>query len=87
MDYTFGTSGCWDKCGEKGGLCESVCGDNGYCCSSGKTDLNGDCPTEGVNFMPLDDEHKCITIKSMFSFHNILPNALNMLLTYKLYYP
>ena len=32
---------CWKGCGEEGGLCEAVCGSNGYCC---RKDYN-DCPS------------------------------------------
>ena len=58
---------CWYVCGEKGGSC-SVCqlyGENGYCCSQTRFNLNGDCPTEAVNAMisSSDSEiemHQCV---------------------------
>ena len=29
---------------QKGGSCDSFCGENGFCCSKNEPDLNGDCP-------------------------------------------
>jgi len=31
---------CWNGCGKKGGLCEKVCGSNGYCCRKGHNDCS-----------------------------------------------
>ena len=58
---------CWYVCGEKGGSC-SECqlnGDDGYCCSQTKLDLNGDCPNEAVNAMisssdSVIEKHRCV---------------------------
>ena len=41
---------CWTPCGKVGGLCESVCGSNGFCCINSLTaDNNGDCPVAAIN--------------------------------------
>ena len=34
---------CQETC-LNGGKCEEICGDSGYCCSSGKNASVGDCP-------------------------------------------
>ena len=68
LDYEWSVKrdeDCWYVCGEKGGSC-SACklnGDDGYCCSQTRLDLNGDCPTEAVNAIisSSDSEmHQCV---------------------------
>ena len=60
----YDSKGCYSKCGSKGGLCPSVCGENGYCCS-GKNHVfgngpvkNGDCPQQAIDIMH-HDGHSC----------------------------
>merc|ERR1719309_531768 len=48
------TDSCWGKCGNKGGLCEDVCGSNGYCCRKGYDD----CPSEAGGVSP--SGHSCV---------------------------
>ena len=51
---------CWDECGKKGGSCDRC---KGYCCSATRTDKNGDCPAEAVNYLAQNynqDHHQCI---------------------------
>ena len=53
---------CWASCNSKGGSCTS-CGDDGYCCSGTKSDLNGNCPTDAVNAVTSSgstDMHQCV---------------------------
>ena len=61
-------------CGGKGGSC-SACqlnGDDGYCCSQTKLNLNGDCPTEAVDAMTsfsdtVVEMHQCVRKTSLNS--------------------
>ena len=44
---------CWEGCKDqnpRAGRCE-WCGENGYCCSGTKLDLNHDCPSDGVTYI------------------------------------
>ena len=48
------TDNCWTRCGAKGGLCEDVCGSNGFCCRKGYND----CTSEAGDVSPID--HTCV---------------------------
>ena len=56
---------CWYDCGSKGGKCD-WCGTVGYCCSSQKDDINGDCTVEMQNailmspFINETSRHICV---------------------------
>jgi len=47
---------CWNDCGGKGGLCEKVCGSNGYCCRKGFNDCS-----KGAQQVALNERHSCLT--------------------------
>ena len=80
---------CWYVCGKRGGSC-SVCqinGDDGYCCSQTKLNLNGDCPTEAVNAMISSSDsviemHQCVRKisigKWILSKIHRIPNSNNV---------
>ena len=47
---------CWIYCEGKGGACRAC---NGYCCAPNRqTQLNGDCPTEAVEFLILYSQNQ-----------------------------
>merc|ERR1712055_394283 len=48
---------CWSGCGRKGGLCEDVCGTNGYCCRKGFND----CPNEAQQAAG-SASHSCVRL-------------------------
>jgi len=59
---------CWGNCNDQGGKCD-FCGNNGYCCSPTKLDLNGDCPADIVQSLKnkfSGSIHQCIYRKFLF---------------------
>ena len=52
----FSRVNCWNGCGKQGGLCENICGTNGYCCRRGFND----CPREAQQ-VALNNHHACVT--------------------------
>ena len=49
LEWEGESEDCWGKCGKKPGKC-SECGE-GFCCSHTRTDINGDCPAEAVQYL------------------------------------
>ena len=46
---------CWEECGNKGGACPKVCGENGYCCRKGLANC-----TNVPATMLSESTHSCI---------------------------
>ena len=44
--YVIDGTDCWQQCDQHGGACPQHCGPTGFCCSSTRHHVNGDCTLE-----------------------------------------
>ena len=62
--YVVDGTDCWQQCDQHGGACPQHCGPTGYCCSSTRHHVNGDCTVEMEEairntFVLLESQRKC----------------------------
>merc|ERR1712165_413892 len=56
--FLVSSDDCWHGGCGKGGLCENICGTNGYCCRSGFND----CPSDAQQ-VAISSHHICVKTK------------------------